>query len=322
MVAAIACDNRRVNGTATNPRGAHPYLLLALAPLFWACNWIVGRGLAGDIPPMAMTFFRWLFALAMLTPFAWPHVRREWPLVKARWKTMLVLGAIGVGTHNALAYLGLNYTTAMNGVILNSFIPVMIIAFSWLFLGERLSAVQMAGVGVSLVGVLTILSRGSFDVLTTFRLNGGDLLVILSMAMWSTYTIALRWRPPGLHMLTFLFVLIVVGLLCVLPFFLAEFALGRRMVVTPINVAALAAIALFSSLLAYIFWNRGVEQVGASVAGLFVHLMPVFGVVLAWIFLGERLALFHVAGIALILTGIWIMSRLGRRPAPAPAGTD
>jgi drug/metabolite transporter (DMT)-like permease len=281
MGTEVACDNRRVNAPATTPRGAHPYLLLALAPLFWACNWIVGRGLASDIPPMAMTFFRWLFALAMLAPFAWPHVRREWPLVKASWKTMFVLGAIGVGTHNALAYLGLNYTTAMNGVILNSFIPVMIIAFAWLFLGERLSAVQMTGVGVSLVGVLTILSRGSLDVLTTFRLNGGDLLVILSMAMWSAYTIALRWRPAGLHMLTFLFVLIVVGLCCVLPFFVAEFALGRRMVVTATNIAALAGIALFSSLLAYIFWNRGVEQVGASVAGLFVHLMPVFGVVLA-----------------------------------------
>jgi drug/metabolite transporter (DMT)-like permease len=322
MGTGVACDNRRVNAPATTPRGAHPYLLLALAPLFWACNWIVGRGLASDIPPMAMTFFRWLFALAMLAPFAWPHVRREWPLVKASWRTMFVLGAIGVGTHNALAYLGLNYTTAMNGVILNSFIPVMIIAFAWLFLGERLSAVQMTGVGVSLVGVLTILSRGSLDVLTSFRLNLGDLFVILSMAMWSAYTIALRWRPAGLHMLTFLFVLIVVGLFCVLPFFVAEFTLGRRMVVTATNLAALAAIALFSSLLAYIFWNRGVEQVGASVAGLFVHLMPVFGVVLAWIFLGERLALFHVAGIALILTGIGIMSWLGRRPAPAPAGTD
>lgn len=136
MAAEVACDNRRVNAPPTTPRGAHPYLLLALAPLFWACNWIVGRGLASDIPPMAMTFFRWLFALAMLAPFAWPHVRREWPLVKASWKTMFVLGAIGVGTHNALAYLGLNYTTAMNGVILNSFIPVMIIAFAWLFLGS------------------------------------------------------------------------------------------------------------------------------------------------------------------------------------------
>ena len=247
---------------------------------------------------------------------------REWPVVRAHWKTMLFLGAIGVGTHNALAYLGLNYTTATNGVILNSFIPVMIIALSWLFLRERLTGVQLAGVGVSLAGVLAILSGGSLEALASFRLNAGDLLVILSMAMWSTYTICLRWRPAGLDMLTFLFVLSVVGELCVLPFFLGELAFGRRMVVSLPNLAALAFVALFSSVLAYIFWNRGVEQVGANVAGLFVHLMPVFGVVLAWIFLGERLAPFHVAGIALILTGIWITSRLGRRPAPAPAGTD
>ena len=175
---------------------------------------------------------------------------------------------------------------------------------------------------MSLAGVLAILSEGSLEALASFRLNVGDLLVILSMAMWSTYTICLRWRPPGLDMLTFLFVLSVVGDLCVLPFFLGELAFGRRMVVTLPNLAALVFVALFSSVLAYIFWNRGVEQVGANVAGLFVHLMPVFGVVLAWIFLGERLAPFHVAGIALILTGIWITSRLGRRPAPAPAGTD
>ena len=311
-----------MNGPATTPRGANPYLLLVLAPLFWACNWIVGRAFAADIPPMTMTFFRWVFALIILTPFAWPNFVREWPIVKANWKPLVGLGAVGVGTHNALTYLGLNYTTATSGVILNSFIPVMIIAFSGLFLRERLTPLQLAGVGVSLCGVLTIISKGSLEALATFRLNGGDLLIILAMAMWSLYTIGLRWRPAGLHMLTFLLALVIVGIFCVLPFFLGEFALGRRMAVTAANITALFSIGLFSSVLAYIFWNRGVEQVGASVAGLFVHLMPVFGVVLAWIFLDERLALFHVAGIALILTGIWITSRLGRRPVPAPAGTD
>ena len=311
-----------MNAPGTRLRVAHPYLLLALAPFFWACNWIVGRALANDVPPMAMTLLRWVFALIILTPFAAPHVAREWRIVRANWKAMLVLGALGVGTHNALAYLGLNYTTATNGVILNSFIPVMIIACSWLFLRERLSALQLAGVVVSLTGVLAILSRGNPEVLASFRLNKGDLFVILSMAMWSIYTIGLRWRPAGLHMLTFLFALIVVGIVCVLPFFIAEFTWGRRMTPSIANFAALAALGLFPSLLGYIFWNRGVEQVGASVAGLFAHLMPVFGVILAWIFLGERLALFHVTGIALILTGIWITSRLGRRPVPVPAGTD
>jgi drug/metabolite transporter (DMT)-like permease len=302
------------------PRSVSPFLLLTLTPFFWSCNWIVGRGLHDDIPPMAMTFFRWLFALVILAPFALPHVRRDWPILRRSWRTMLLLGAVGIGTHNALAYLGLNYTTATNGVILNSFIPVMIIALSWVFLRDRLTPVQLGGVAVSLGGVLAILSQGSLATLAAFRLNQGDLLVILSMAMWSVYTICLRWRPTGLNMLSFLFVLAVIGDACVLPLWLGEMAFGRRIAWTPTVFVALASVALFSSVLAYIFWNRGVEQVGPNVAGLFVHLMPVFGVVLAWLFLDERLLPYHIAGIALILTGIWITSR--RRPVPAPAGTD
>ena len=132
----------------------------------------------------------------------------------------------------------------------------------------------------------------------------------------------LRWRPAGLSMLTFLFVLMVVGDLAALPLFIAEFAFGRHMVVTPGNVASIVTVALFSSVLAYIFWNQGVAQVGPSIAGLFAHLMPVFGILLAWVFLDERLALFHIAGIALILSGIGIASRLGRRSATLPAGID
>src|SRR5213596_899436 len=285
--------------------GVSPFILLTLTPFFWACNWIIGRGLSGDIPPMAMTFYRWLVALLILAPFALPRVRRDWPKVRAHWKAMLLLGAIGIGSHNALAYLGLNYTTATNGVILNSFAPVMIIALSWLFLRQRLSNVQLAGVMVSLAGVLTILAQGSLAQLLAFRLNLGDIFVILSMLLWSLYTICLRWRPPGLHTLAFLFVIACVGTTAILPFYVGEAMLDRQVEWTWEVVAALASVGLFSSFIAYIFWNRGVDEVGASVAGLFVHLMPVFGTILAWLFLGERLELFHVAGIALILTGIY-----------------
>jgi drug/metabolite transporter (DMT)-like permease len=301
-------------------RRVSPYLLLALTPLFWSSNWIVGRALHDAVPPMAMTFFRWLVAVAILAPFAIPHVIRQWAIVRTHWRRLLVLGAIGIGSHNALAYLGLNYTTATNGVILNSFIPVMIIALAWVFLRERLTRLQLVGVAISLGGVLTILSRGSLATLATFRLNAGDLLIILSMAMWSTYTILLRWRPPGLHMLSFLFTIAVIGDLCMLPLWLGEHVLFRQIAWSPQVVGALAFVGLFSSVLAYIFWNRGVEQVGPQVAGLFIHLMPVFGVVLAWVFLDERLAAFHVLGIGLILTGIGITSRRGG--GVAPAGTD
>jgi drug/metabolite transporter (DMT)-like permease len=306
--------------------GATPYLLLTLPPLFWASNWIIGRALHTEIPPMAMTFFRWLIAIVILAPFAWPHVRRDWPVIRAHWKTMVALGAIGVGTHNGLAYLGLNYTTATNGVILNSFIPVLIIAISWIFLRERLTPIQCGGLLISLTGVLTVVSRGDVDTLLGFRLNVGDLFILLSMLMWAVYTIGLRWRPPGINLLSFLLVIAVVGDLSVVPLVVGEMALGRHVHWSWTVFGALVAVALFSSLLAYIVWNRGVEAVGANVAGLFVHLMPVFGVLLAWLFLGERVAPYHIAGIALILTGIWATSRFGAKHIEADevaaVGTD
>jgi drug/metabolite transporter (DMT)-like permease len=150
-------------------------------------------------------------------------------------------------------------------------------------------------------------------------MNGGDLIVILSMAMWSVYTICLRFRPPKLDTIAFLFVIACIGELCVLPFYVGEMAFGRHVVWSWTVVLALVGIGLFPSVLAYIFWNRAVEQVGAPVAGLFVHLMPVFGVVLAWLFLDERLQPFHLVGIAFILTGIWITSRRQRETiVPAP----
>src|SRR5581483_11629067 len=121
---------------------ASPYVMLTLAPLFWSLNWIVGRGLAADVPPLALTFYRWLFALAILAPFALPRFARDWPRVRRHWKALAGLGVIGIGTHNALVYLGLRYTTAVNGAILNSFIPVMIVALSRAFLRERLAPLQ------------------------------------------------------------------------------------------------------------------------------------------------------------------------------------
>lgn len=294
-----------------------PHLLLALASLFWASNWIVGRGLHEAIPPMAMTFYRWLFALLILAPFAWRHVRRDWPVIRSNGRVLLLLGLVGVGLHNGLAYLGLNYTTATNGVILNSFVPIMIVALSWIFLRQRLSALQFAGIALSLAGVLAILSRGDVAALAMLELNPGDLLVMAAMLLWSIYTICLRWKPAGLHVLSFLFVIACIGEVAVLPFYAIESVLGARMAFSIANLAPLAGIGLSSSVLAYLFWNRGVERVGASVAGLFLHLMPVFGALLAWLFLGERLESFHVAGIALIMSGIAVTSRQAPPPVPA-----
>jgi drug/metabolite transporter (DMT)-like permease len=195
----------------------------------------------------------------------------------------------------------------------------MIVALSWALLRERLAPLQVAGIALSLAGVLTIMSHGSLATLVAFRLNGGDLLIVLSMAMWSIYTIGLRYRPPGMQVLSFLFVIACIGDLAILPMYAVESALGFAMHWTWQGALALAGVALFSSVLAYVFWNRGVERVGANVAGLFVHLMPVFGVVLAWLLLDERLAPFHLAGIVLILCGIVVTSRFAPAPGPSQA---
>jgi drug/metabolite transporter (DMT)-like permease len=299
---------------------ASPYLLLTLTPLFWSCNWIIGRALHDDMPPMALTFFRWLLASLVLAPFVVSKLARDWPTIRAHWRTMALLGTVGIALHNAIAYIGLNYTTATNGVVLNSFIPVMIIAMAWAFFGERLTRVQLLGVAVSLVGVLAILSGGSLATLARFRLNAGDLCVILAMAMWSLYTVLLRRRPLGLDRLSFLFVLAIVGVVIMFPLWLGESLLIRSPVWSARSFAALIGVAIFSPVLAYVFWNRGVELLGPAVAGLFVHLMPVFGALLAWLFLGERLEPYHLAGMTLILTGIAVTSRAGR--PVLPAGTD
>ncbi|MBS0319761.1 MAG: DMT family transporter [Proteobacteria bacterium] len=294
---------------ALKPPAVSPYVLLTLTPLFWACNWVIGRAFASEIPPMALTFYRWLFAAAMLAPFAWRRTRAAWPQVRAHWRLLACLGVLACTIQNGLAYLGLNFTTATNGVILNSFIPVLIVVFGFLFAGDRLTRVQALGVLVSLAGVLTILAEGAWSTLARFRFNVGDILIVVSMSTWAIYTLALRRRPAGVDGLAFLFVLAVAGALGTLPLYIVETLAWRPLTWSFEHAIVLVSVALFSSVLAYWFWNEGVDRVGANVAGLFVHLMPVFGVILAWLFLGERLAWYHFAGAALIVGGIWLTSR-------------
>ena len=298
-----------------------PYLLLTATSLFWSMNWVIGRAVVGKIPPVALAYWRWMFALLFMLPFAIPQVRRCLPQIwQHRW-VLILLGLVGTGFHNLFSYLGLNYTTATNGVMLNSAIPVMIIVLGAMFFRQRVSGGQLAGVFVSLVGVLAILSKGHPETLSTFRFNVGDLIVLGSMLLWALYTLMLKWRPDSIPPIAFLFVCSVAGLIGMTPAYAWELSTGAAIAWSPAVVAALFYVGLFPSFIAYIFWNKGVEQVGPSVAGLFVHLMPVFGSLLAWIFLDERLQWFHFVGISLILTGIWFTTRKAQQ-AILPAGEE
>jgi drug/metabolite transporter (DMT)-like permease len=283
-----------------------PYLLLSLTSFFWAANWVVGRAMRNEIPPVAMGFWRWALALAILLPFALKELRTKWRIVRAHWVNLSLLGGLGAAAFNSMVYTGLQYTAATNGVLFNSITPMMIILMSWLLLGERLRPLQAAGVAISLVGVLGIIARGEPQMLLDLRFNRGDLWLVSAMFLWAVYTVILRKRPPELSAIGFLAAMLVLGLPWLLPFYFWELHERGGFALTGATVATLAYYATFPSILAYLFWNRGVAQIGPNRAGLFVHLMPVFGAALSVIFLGERLHGYHLFGAALIFAGIYL----------------
>jgi drug/metabolite transporter (DMT)-like permease len=289
-----------------------PYLLLTLANLFWAGNWIVGRGMRDDVPPIALSFWRWVIALACLLPLAWPYLRRDRAVLAAGWRWLALLGVLGTCLYNALTYLGLQQTEAINGLLLNSFIPIVIVALAWAFHGKHLKPVEALGIAASLLGVLAIVARGDARNLLLLTLNVGDIWILLSVVAWAVYTLLLPHRPAA-HPLAFLFAIAAIGVVATLPFYLFELASGRHIRDSAGAWAAIAYAGVFPAFLGFIFWNKGVEQVGASKAGLFIHLMPAFGILLAALFLGETMLWFHFLGIALIFGGIFLTTVSGAR---------
>lgn len=275
----------------------------------------------GEVSPVALAYWRWVLAVLFMLPFAIPEIRRSWRDIWKHRAVIVLLGIIGTGFHNMISYIGLNYTTATNGVMLNSAIPVMIIVLGALFFGQRIGGLQITGVMISLAGVFTILSKGHPESLATFRFNIGDLIVLASMLLWALYTLALKWRPQGIPPIAFLCVCGIVGVVAMSPVYAWDISTGATIKWSPQVVGAFLYLGLFPSFIGYIFWNRGVEQVGPNVSGLFVHLMPVFGSLLSWLFLDERLYWFHLAGMALILAGIYLSTRSARQ-AVLPAGEE
>jgi drug/metabolite transporter (DMT)-like permease len=297
---------------------ASPYLLLSCTSLFWSLNWVIGRAIVGHVSPFAITFIRWLVAVLVMLPFAWPEIRAHWPEIRRHWRTVAWLGFWGTGLHNAFAYVGLQYTTATNGVILNSSIPVMIIVLGWLVYRDTITRLQALGVGVSLLGILVIVCRGDASVLATLSLNKGDLIVLAGMIFWAAYTVFLRMKPAQIPGLAMLACCGCFGVALLFPLFAFEMLfLDGRVEFTFATVSAMLYVGIFPSFVGYVFWNRGVAEVGPNVAGIFVHLMPAFGALLAWLFLDERIEMFHLGGIALILAGIALTTG-GRRAVPEP----
>jgi drug/metabolite transporter (DMT)-like permease len=288
---------------------AGAYLLLVVAMLSWSGNMIVGRALAGTVPPLGLSLMRWSIAFAVVLPFVGVELVAKRAILLRHWRILLLLGLLGVTICNSLSYVGLQWTTALNGALVNSAGPMLTLLAAFVFNRERATPWQLAGILLSLAGVLVIVLRGDPAALVHLSINRGDMALLLGVATWSIYTVLLHRRPPELSPVALLAVLFGVGAVTLLPLHLAESWGGRALPATPEAILGYLYVGIFPAVIAFFGWNRGVAVIGANRASLFSHLIPLFSVGLAYVFLGERIAGFHIAGGALIFLGIFLANR-------------
>jgi len=285
------------------------FLLLALANLFWAGNWVLGRALRDVFDPVTLNFYRWAIAVVVLAPFALPGLAAKRDIIRKHAGILALLAFISVSVFQSLVYLGLQSTTAVNAVLINCSGPLFILLFAWLLDGERATPRQLAGFAISVAGILVILSRGDFAALRQLEFHAGDAWIVLAIAIWGIYSVLLKRRPAELGGVHFLFVISAAGTLFLAPAF--AFQALRAPLHSPTMVEAIAVlyVALAASVGAFLFWNRGVAIVGANAAGFSLYLLPTFGTLLAIAFLGEPFGAFHAVGIVTIVAGIVLATR-------------
>jgi drug/metabolite transporter (DMT)-like permease len=280
-----------------------PWALLVLANLFWASNIIVGRVIIGNVPAVSLSFWRWTGAFTVALWFSWPHLRKDWPVLLAHWKLMLLLAATGIAAFNTCAYIGLAGTTALNVLLLQSCLPLIVAVWAFALFKERPTAWQLTAVGVSLAGVAWVAVHGSLGALLDLKFCHSDLWILASAIIYGCYVVLLR-RRPEVNPLSFMQVAMGLGALMVAPFYVWELGRGVHMTNDLGNYAGIAYMAVFPSFISYLFFNRGVQLIGATNAGQSTHLMPIFGSLMAVVLLGESFRSYHLAGVVLIGAGI------------------
>ena len=285
-----------------------PYLLLSLTSLFWAANIVLARYVAGHVPPLTLSCIRWIGVFLILLPFARPHLKRDWPTLRANLPLMVLLSATGFAFNNAVSYWAMQYTEALNALLIQSAGPLFVALWSLVLFGTRLTRGQLAGIVISLIGVLTIILRGDVSALAGIRLNRGDMMFAGSLLSFGLYS-ALMTRRPVTHQLSLICFTTGCGAVLLLPFSIWEYSTGLVLKPDALTIATLVYVVVFASTLAYLFFNRGIALIGPNRAAPFLHLVPVFGSALAILLLGEELRLFHLVGYALVLAGVIIASR-------------
>ncbi|MEK4387365.1 DMT family transporter [Solibacillus sp. FSL W7-1464] len=284
-----------------------PQLLLILATLLWGGNFVIGRAVSGDIPPITLAFLRWIVAFLVFFPIAYQRTKKEWPALRQYWGAVIILALTGVAAFNTLVYIGLHYTTSINASLMNSSTPIIIYILSFIFLKERLTKFQLLGTLLSLAGVLFIISGGSLQSLLTFSFNKGDLIVVVAVVCWSVYSLLIKkyaGKLPGYS--TFL-VTIAIGAIMLLPFAVFEQLTSSQAIVwNASTIGAIIYVGLIASIVAFLSWNNGVVSLGANKAGIYLNFIPLFAAIFAVLFLNEQLLLAQIIGGVAVIAGVFI----------------
>lgn len=284
-----------------------PQALLVFATLLWGGNFVIGRAVAGDIPPITLAFLRWLVAFIVFLPIAYHRTKTEWPMLKQHFGAVILLAFTGVAAFNTLVYIGLHYTTSINASLMNSTTPIIIYILSFIFLKERLTNFQLLGTILSLVGVLFIISGGSFESLLAFSFNKGDIIMVAAVFCWSVYSLLIKkyaGKLPGYS--TFL-VTIAIGALMLLPFTVYELLTTPQSIEwSASTIGAILYVGIIASIVAFLSWNTGVVALGANKAGIYLNFIPVFASIFAILFLDEHLLLSQIIGGIAVITGVFI----------------
>ncbi|MFS0574661.1 DMT family transporter [Sporosarcina sp. 179-K 3D1 HS] len=295
-----------------------PFVLLVFATILWGGNFVIGRGISSELPPFTLSFLRWCTAFLLFLPIAWVPLKRDWRQMKEHWPTVVFMSITGVASFNTLIYVALHYTTSINASLMNTSTPIIIYILSFFFLKEKLTRNQLIGTFISLLGVLFIISKGSFESLLQFSFNQGDLIVIIAVICWAVYSLLVKqysMRLPGSP--TFL-VSIFLGMIMLLPFFLYETANPDIVITWSLHsIAAILYTGIFASIVAFVCWNTGVIRLGANKAGIYLNFIPVFATVFAVLFIGESLQLFQVIGGLFVILGVFLTTR-----EPQPRTSD
>ncbi len=296
------------NGPQNRPINWRPYMLLAIAPLCWAGNIVLARGVVDLIAPITLAFWRWTVASLLLWPFARRYAKKDWPLFIRHWRMVLFLSLVGISGFNTLLYIAVHTTTAINGALIQTAMPAIIILISVLAFKERVTRLQSLGVGLCMLGAGLVVLRGRFSTFLDLSFALGDLLMLAAVLLYAIYSAFLNRRPP-IHPFSFLLFTFALGALGLLPLYLMELTYSPPLVLNIEVVASVLYVAAFPSIVAFFCWNRGIELIGANRAGLFINLIPVFASILAIIWLGESLKAFHLIGMLLIFAGMILFNR-------------